>query len=285
MKQHHSSLLSCYPLDVLFIDTAIPICLTWNTSSTHLTVKCSVPSASHDIFIVDPVGKVRAQSVLQEQQCLKRLTYDLLFADVLENSTTLPFTTVKDKAEGEWKCQHRNEEKASQVSFTKGIGPLIDIDISAENMKIDEGNRFKLACFSCWVPHTKGVDIFVNNVLEDSIRYSNGQCYHKLYECTPERCTCSAEGRNFTWTYILSDLSNITFTCAMRFKDEIKAMFVHQKADLTFNGTVFIKHNSPSDKNSDDDNINSGKGGTKTYSGLIGYWILGIFGLIISGIL
>lgn len=122
------------------------------------------------------------------------------------------------------------------IDLNLGIGPLIDIDISAENMKIDEGNRFILACFSCWVPHTKGVDIFVNNVLEDSIRYVDGQCYHKLNECSPKICTCSAGGRNFTWAYI-SDLSNITFTCAMRFKDEVKAMFVHQKADLTFNGT------------------------------------------------
>ncbi|XP_071122419.1 uncharacterized protein [Mytilus edulis] len=276
MKPHHSVLVSCYLVNVLFIGTAMPICLTWNTSNTHLTVKCSVPSASHDISIVDPAGKVHTQSVLQEQQ---RFIYDV---DKLENSTTHPFTTVKDMAEGEWKCRHRNEEKASQVSFTKGIGPLIDIDISAENMKIDEGNRFILACFSCWVPHTKGVDIFVNNVLEDSIRYVDGQCYHKLNECSPKICTCSAGGRNFTWAYI-SDLSNITFTCAMRFKDEVKAMFVHQKADLTFNGTVFIKHSSTSDKESDDDNINSGKGGT--YSGLIGYWILGIFCLIISGIL
>ena len=99
---------------MLLRSSAPPICLTWNTSNTHLTVKCSVPSASHDILIVDPAGKVHAQSVFQEQQ---RFTHDV---DKLENSTTLPFTTVKDMAEGEWKCRHRNEEKASQVSFTKG---------------------------------------------------------------------------------------------------------------------------------------------------------------------
>ncbi|VDI33120.1 Hypothetical predicted protein, partial [Mytilus galloprovincialis] len=265
--------------EMLLRSSAPPICLTWKTSNTHLTVECSVMSVNDDIIIVDPVGKVRAQH-MWESNLHKRSTI---------HGIPLLFTTSKDYNEGKWSCRHGKEETTSQVSYTKSISPNIDIDISAENFKLKEGNWFKLACSSCWIPHMQGVDIFVNDKLEDSIRYQNGDCYHKQKLCTPEVCTCAAKGRIFTWTYI-STLPIVQFACVMRFQDEIKYTTFNHKAEITFDGTVFIKNynanepHSPTDKSSDDDKIDSGKGGINTYLGGIGYWKLGIVVFAILGI-
>lgn len=103
-------------------------------------------------------------------------------------------------------------------------------------MKIKERNIFKLAIFTCWNPGVNGVDIYINDVLEDSLRYHEGMCYHKKNVCRPERCTCSASGTNFTWTFI-TNLSEIKFTCAMNFKDEIKSTMYIRQADLVYNGS------------------------------------------------
>ncbi|VDI51408.1 Hypothetical predicted protein [Mytilus galloprovincialis] len=121
-----------------------------------------------------------------------------------------------------------------------GTVPTIGVEINGDVRIINEGYLFTLACFSCIKPHAQGVDIYVNNVMEDSIRYHDGLCYHKLKECMKGRCTCSAKGKHFTWTYV-SDLSCIHFTCAMQFKDGIESRIVNHQADLLYNGSVFIR--------------------------------------------
>lgn len=126
-----------------------------------------------------------------------------------------------------------------------GIGSNVMVEISAEIRKIKLRNRFILSCSSCWTPDVDGVNIDVNGVWEDGIRYHEGLCYHKQNKCRPETCLCTAKGKNFTWTYI-SDLPYIKFTCAMRFKDATKYMPIKRQAVLVYNdsGIIFVKGGS-----------------------------------------
>lgn len=123
-----------------------------------------------------------------------------------------------------------------------GIIPTIDIEISGEIRKTNGTNVFQLACFSCIKPYITGVDFYVNKVLEDSIRYQDGLCYHKRNLCTPETCTCLSKGKSFTWNFI-SNLAYIQFSCGMRFKDELKSTISIHQADLLYNGSGKLSHN------------------------------------------
>lgn len=100
--------------DILFRGSALPICLTWNTSNSHLTIQCLVMFVSDDIFITDPFGKVRAQYILESSLWQRGTTHDI----------TLPFTTYINNNEGEWTCRHGSQGKKSQVSYTKSNNPL-----------------------------------------------------------------------------------------------------------------------------------------------------------------
>lgn len=114
---------------------------------------------------------------------------------------------------------------------------MIDIDISAENYKLNEENMFKLTCSSCLIPFGEAVEIYVNDVRVDEIRHFDGRCYHNLVHCTPATCTCTCatKGRSFTCTYV-SSLSIIQFSCQMRFKDlENERRLVTYKAEITYN--------------------------------------------------
>lgn len=103
-------------------------------------------------------------------------------------------------------------------------------------MKTNESNAFKLTCFSCWIPHTKSVYFSVNDVLQDTVRSTDGKCYHTRELCRSTECGCSIEGNSFTWIY-KSDVSNLKFTCEMRFRDEETSKLSIQKAHLFYNET------------------------------------------------
>lgn len=70
----------------------------------------------------------------------------------------------------------------------------------------------------------------------DTVRYSDGKCYHKRKICNSKECTCSMEGNNFTLS-IKSDLSFMDFSCEMRFRDEDTSKLTIQTAHLIFNET------------------------------------------------
>lgn len=93
---------------------------------------------------------------------------------------------------------------------------------------------FKITCFSCWVPDTESANFFVNDVLEESIRYNDGNCYRKRDLCSLSECTCSDEGNNFTW-YFISDLSFIKISCELRFTDEETSTHSIQTANIVYN--------------------------------------------------
>lgn len=114
--------------------------------------------------------------------------------------------------------------------------PMIDIEVSKDTQKINESNIFKLTCFSCKEPDIKGVEIYINGVLKDSIRYESGLCYHKRRLCTQDRCSCLARGNHYTWTFI-SNLTYIQFTCSMRFRDAVNSPIIITKAHILYNGS------------------------------------------------
>lgn len=128
------------------------------------------------------------------------------------------------------------------LSFLYYLGSMstIDVELSGEINKTKEEHVFKLECFSCWKPHIEGVEFYVNGVLEDSIRYQNGLCYHKKNLCDPDKCACSSGGKYFTWIF-KSYLSYIQFTCAMRFRDNTEFTFTTHEASLIYNGTGKIR--------------------------------------------
>lgn len=262
----------------------LPICLTWNTSTSYLIVQCSVMFATHDIFIVDQFGKIRGQCIIKDSwRCSGIETHDQIVETFSHNLTTLTLKTDKNTATGEWICRHGSKETKVYVSYLKGSVPMIDMEVSRETSRINETNIFKLTCSSCVEPYIKGVDFFINNILEDSIKYQSGLCYHKRKLCTPVRCSCLAGGHHFIWTY-MSNLSFIQFTCAMRFKDPLESTIFIKKADVIFNGSVFIqKQKTNESMNQSDktpDNTNTDKEKT-AYSGYIGYSVAGIVCLII----
>ncbi|CAC5426677.1 unnamed protein product [Mytilus coruscus] len=117
---------------------------------------------------------------------------------------------------------------------------MIDIEVSYDTSKINKSNRFKLTCSSCKEPDTKGVDISINEVLVDSIRYESGLCYHKRRLCTPKRCSCLARGNHYTWT-LISNLSYIQFTCTMRFRDAMNSTILIAEAHVIYNGSVIVQ--------------------------------------------
>lgn len=118
---------------------------------------------------------------------------------------------------------------------------MIDVKMYGEIWKTKDNNGFKLACYSCWKPNVEGVDFYVNDMLEDSIRYNDGLCYHKRNLCRPETCTCLSRGKSFTWNYT-SDLSYIQFSCEMRFKDLSQSTIIGYKTDLIYNGSGNYLH-------------------------------------------
>ncbi|CAC5426689.1 NAIP [Mytilus coruscus] len=220
-------------LDIPVSLTTIPICLTWNTKGNYLFVECMIYNATSvsEIFIVDPYGRNRLPcSTMDFPGCDERHQNDLNYADVSDYITTWTIKTPKKGAEGEWKCRHGHEEKHCTMS-------TIDIELSGEISKTKEEHVFKLECFSCRKPYIEGVDIYVNGVLEDSIRHRYGLCYHKKTSCYPEKCTCLSGGRHFTWNFN-SDLSYIQFTCAMHFKEKTNSAITIHKASLIYNGTA-----------------------------------------------
>ncbi|CAG2211980.1 unnamed protein product [Mytilus edulis] len=193
--------------------------------------------ATNDILIVDRFDKIRAQCIKKDSwRCYRIEANDLIVERFSHNLTTLILKTDKNTATGEWICRHGRKEKKVYVSYVKASVPMIDMEVSLETGKINKTNIFKLTCSSCVEPHIKGADFYINNTLEDSMKYQSGLCYHKRKLCTPERCSCLASGHHFIWTY-MSNLSFIHFTCVMRFKDPLESTIIIKKADVIFNGS------------------------------------------------
>lgn len=106
----------------LVVPTVTPICLTWKTTDSFLTITCIVPITKYDILITDPLDNIRGQCILGElQRCTGRYNDDLLLEENFEEFKTLTLKTDKHNAEGEWKCQYGLEEKTVHVSYTEGI--------------------------------------------------------------------------------------------------------------------------------------------------------------------
>lgn len=120
--------------------------------------------------------------------------------------------------------------------FSLGNVYSADVYLNGEAVAVKEKIHFNLSCFSCWIPYTKSVYFLVNGVLEDSVRYHDGKCYHKRKACSQTECTCSKEGNNFTWSFI-STLLYLEFSCEMQFKDEETSKLSIHTTNLIYNGS------------------------------------------------
>lgn len=110
-----------YILGVCVTSVVTPICLTWKTSTSYITVKCIVSDAKHDILLFDPFGKNRGQCSLENRPtCSKNNKDDLISVEKFQRLTTVTLKTIKHKAIGEWKCRYGMRETISHVSYIKG---------------------------------------------------------------------------------------------------------------------------------------------------------------------
>lgn len=118
--------------------------------------------------------------------------------------------------------------------YLLGISPLANVYLTGEVMKMEEHITFKLTCRSCLIPFANSVYFYVNGLLEDNVRYSGGNCYHKKNICVPTECSCSKKGNIFKWSFT-SHHSDLEFSCEMRFIDVETSQLSIQTAILVFN--------------------------------------------------
>lgn len=107
--------------------------------------------------------------------------------------------------------------------------------LHTEVIEINQHTLLKLVCSSCWIPSGKTVDFLINETIEDSVRQSNGNCYHKGQLCKPDICACSPEGNSFTWI-LPAGYTNINVSCEMIFDNELISTSSTHRATVFYDG-------------------------------------------------
>lgn len=96
-----------------------------------------------------------------------------------------------------------------------------NIMLKGRQLTADMSFVYLLECSTLNTFHGCSVEMLLNNVTKETIRYSNYTCYNGKGICSPLQCTCSNECNKFSWNYtVTEELKHQIFKCDSRIQDK-----------------------------------------------------------------
>lgn len=119
-----------------------------------------------------------------------------------------------------------------------GIVFATDVQLAVELKNSSSEYELKLRCFSCWEPYRQTVEFLINHRSADNVRYNpaTSKCFHTEGECLEDYCSCR-HGNYFSRTFAIAVLViGSTYSCDMRFMDNLTELQFRKTTTVVFNG-------------------------------------------------
>lgn len=118
-----------------------------------------------------------------------------------------------------------------------------DINFSGVVIKSQSSVVYSLSCSTDVIFWWCTVEILVNGVTVQDLRYLDDFCYNRNGICYPDLCVCSRSCNEFTWNFTASqDMENKKFECDARIEENQRFFKANVSMYLTGNGNALLYH-------------------------------------------